>query len=150
MSTSIWPYNIGISKLTCTLKEFVPPEWLLDEDVFPVGIHRRIYAKLSIIAFLCHLSDFLSNILKVSSTPSSLFSSTMGGRQVCEACLAKVKLVQALTPYTQLLHSNLSPCLTILVTPLPHFGGLIPGPVKSDTTWKHLHQIPLSIDFTCP
>jgi len=33
-----------------------------------------------------------------------------------------------------LLHNNLSPCLTILVTPLPHFGGLILGPVKSDTT----------------
>ena len=32
------------------------------------------------------------------------------------------------------LHSNLSPFLTVLVTPLPHFGGLIPGPVRSDTT----------------
>jgi len=49
-----------------------------------------------------------------------------------------------------LLHSNLSPFVTILVTPLPHFGGLIPGPVRSDTTWKHLHHIPLSMDFTCP
>lgn len=49
-----------------------------------------------------------------------------------------------------LLHSNLSLFLTVPVTPLPHFGGLIPGPLRSDMIWKHLHHNPLSINFTCP
>ena len=33
-----------------------------------------------------------------------------------------------------LLHSNLSPFVTVLVTPLLHLGGLIPGLVRSDMT----------------
>ena len=48
-----------------------------------------------------------------------------------------------------LLHSNLSPLVTVPVTPFPHFGGLIPGLVSSDITWKHLHYVPLSVDFIC-
>jgi hypothetical protein len=78
-STSIWPSNKGISKLTCTLKGEAPPKWLIDEDVFLVGIHQRICAKLSIISFLCHTRASLRNSVKGSPAPSSLFSSSMGG-----------------------------------------------------------------------
>ena len=46
-----------------------------------------------------------------------------------------------------LLHSILSLSLLPL---LPHIGGPIPGPVRSDITWKHLHCIPLSMYFICP
>ena len=66
-------------------------------------------------------------------------------------------LVKHFTPLSQascfrghLLHNNLSPFVTVPVTPLPHFGGLIPRLVRSDITWKHLHYVPLSMDFICP
>jgi len=36
------------------------------------------------------------------------------------------------------------------ITLLPYLGGLIPGPVRSDMTWKHLHCVPLSMNFICP
>ena len=74
-STSISPSNNGISKFTYTLKE-VP--WPPNEDASPVGTHRRICAKLSIISFIFHARDSLSNILIGSPAPSSLFSSPMG------------------------------------------------------------------------
>jgi len=31
---------MGMSKLTCTLKGVAPLEWLLDEDVSPMGIAK--------------------------------------------------------------------------------------------------------------
>jgi hypothetical protein len=74
-SASISPSNNGISKFTCTLKGVA---WPLDEDASPVGIHRRICAKLSIISFLCHVRASSRNILKGSPAPSYLFSSPMG------------------------------------------------------------------------
>ena len=48
-----------------------------------------------------------------------------------------------------LLHNNLSPFVTIPATPFLHIGGFIPGLVRSDITWNHLHYIPLSMNFTC-
>jgi hypothetical protein len=74
-SASISPSNNGISKFTCTLKGVA---WPLDEDASPVGSHRRICTKLSIISFLCRARDSSRNILKGSPTPSSFFSSPMG------------------------------------------------------------------------
>ena len=71
-------FNMGISKLTCTLKGVAPPEWLLGEDASPMGSRRRIWAKLSIIISLYHSRASSSNILKGSLAPSSLFSSAMG------------------------------------------------------------------------
>ena len=78
---SKWPSNMRMSKLTCTLKGVAPPEWLLDEDVLHVGSCWRIWEKLSIIAFLCHLGDFSSNILKGSLAPSSFLSFSIRGHQ---------------------------------------------------------------------
>jgi hypothetical protein len=72
---SIDPSNNGISKFTCTLKGVA---WSLDEYDSHVGSHRRIYAKFSIISFLCRARDSSSNILKGSYDPSSFFSSPMG------------------------------------------------------------------------
>jgi hypothetical protein len=74
-SASISPSNNGISKFTYTLKGVA---WPLDEDASLMGNHRRIYAKLSIILFLCRVRDSSSNILIGSRTPSSFFSSPMG------------------------------------------------------------------------
>jgi hypothetical protein len=74
-SASISPSNNGISKFICTLNGV---SWSLDEDASPVGSHRRICVKLSIILFLCHARDSFNNILIASLGPSSLFSSPMG------------------------------------------------------------------------
>jgi hypothetical protein len=74
-STSISSSNNGISKFTCTLKGVA---WPLDEDASPVGSRRRIYAKLSIILFLCRVRASSSNILIGYPSPSSFFSSAMG------------------------------------------------------------------------
>jgi hypothetical protein len=74
-SASISPSNNGISKFACTLKGVA---CLLDEDASPVGSHRRICIKLSIILFLCHARASSSNILKGLFSPSSFFSSPMG------------------------------------------------------------------------
>jgi hypothetical protein len=71
-SASISPSNNGISKFTCTLKGVA---WPLDEDASPVGSHRRICAKFSIISFLCRVRDSSSNILIGSPAPSYFFSS---------------------------------------------------------------------------
>jgi hypothetical protein len=65
---SIIPSNNGISKFTCTLKGVA---WPLDEDASPVGSHRRIYAKLSIISFLCRARASSRIFLKGSPAPSS-------------------------------------------------------------------------------
>lgn len=65
-SASMRPSNMGISKLSYTLKGVVPAEWLLDEDALPVDSHWIIWAKLSIIASLYHSRASLSNILKGS------------------------------------------------------------------------------------
>jgi hypothetical protein len=73
-SASISPSNNGISKFTFTLKGVAH---LLDEDASHVGNRQRIYAKLSIISFLCHARDSSSNILKGSRAPSYFFSSPM-------------------------------------------------------------------------
>ena len=73
--TYISPSNNGISKFTCTLKGVA---WPLDEDASLVGNRRRIYAKLSIISFLCHARDSSSNILIGYPTPSYLFLAPMG------------------------------------------------------------------------
>lgn len=80
-SASSCPSNMGMSKLNCTLKGVVPREWLLDENGFPVGSRRRIWENLSIIMFIFRSRASLSNILKGSPTPSSYFSSTIGGHQ---------------------------------------------------------------------
>jgi len=86
----------------------------------------------------------ISVVLLYASSPAAAFS------------VAHV-LVKHFTPLSRascfrghLLHSNLSPFVTVPVTPLPHFRGLIPRPVRSDMTWKHLHHTPLSVDFICP
>jgi hypothetical protein len=77
-SASIWSSNKGISKFTCALKGAM---WPFDEDVLHVGSGRRIYAKLSIIPFICRAKASSRNNLKGSHAPSSLFSSTMGGHR---------------------------------------------------------------------
>jgi hypothetical protein len=51
---------------------------MLDEYASRMGSHQRIYAKLSIILFLCCVIPSLRNILIGSPTPSYLFSSPMG------------------------------------------------------------------------
>ena len=71
------------------------------------------------------------------------------GSCMCSCKAFHLSLSRASCSRGHLLHSNLSPFVTILVTPFPHFGGLIPGPVRSDITWKHLHYVPLSMDFIC-
>lgn len=40
--------------------------------------------------------------------------------------------------------------VTVPVTPLPHLGGLIPGPMRSDMTCKPLDCIPLNLSFIFP
>ena len=78
--TSIWPSNMGMSKLTCTLKCEVPPKWLLDEDAFDaIDIHWRMWEKFCIILFLCGVRSCSSNILIGSSAQSFFFSSTIEG-----------------------------------------------------------------------
>jgi hypothetical protein len=47
--------------------------------VSPIGNHQRIYANLSIIAFLCRTRASSRKNLKGSPASSYLFSSTMGG-----------------------------------------------------------------------
>ena len=74
-SASISSSNNGISKFTYTLKEVA---WPPDEDASPMGNRRRIYAKFSIILFLCRSRASSSNILIGSPAPSSFFSSPMG------------------------------------------------------------------------
>jgi hypothetical protein len=74
-SAYISPSNNLISKFTCTSKGVA---WPLDEYSSPMGSHRRICAKLSIILFLFHARDSLSNILIGYPAPSSFFSSPMG------------------------------------------------------------------------
>ena len=49
-----------------------------------------------------------------------------------------------------LLHSNLSPLVTVPIAPFPYIGGRIPGPVSSDITQKHLHYAPLNMYFMFP
>lgn len=72
---------MGISKLTYTLKGVVLREWLLDEDVLPVGSRQRIWENLSIIVFLFRLRASSRNILKGPCAPSSFFSFAMGGHR---------------------------------------------------------------------
>lgn len=72
---SISPSNNGISKFTCTLKGVA---WPLDEDASPMGNHRRVCTKLSIILFLCCVMDSSRNILIGAPAPSYCFSSPMG------------------------------------------------------------------------
>jgi hypothetical protein len=62
-----------------TLKGATP---LLEEDALPVGNHRRICIKLSIISFLYHVRDSSRNILNGYPAPLSLFFSSMGDRRV--------------------------------------------------------------------
>jgi hypothetical protein len=71
---TIFPSNIGISKLIYNLKGEAPP---LEVDVSLVGSRRRICAKLSIISFLCRSRDSSSNILKGSRVLSYLFLPAM-------------------------------------------------------------------------
>jgi hypothetical protein len=55
-SASIYPSNMGISKLTCTLKGDVTPKWPLDENTTAViNRHSRMWEKFSIISSLCHV-----------------------------------------------------------------------------------------------
>ena len=49
-----------------------------------------------------------------------------------------------------LLHSNLSPLVTVPIALFPYIGGRIPGPMSSDITQKHLHYVPLSMYFMFP
>jgi len=100
MFASIWPSNMGMSKLTCNLKGVAPLEWLLDEDVLPVGSHQRIWGKFSIIALPCHSRASLRNIWKYPLLPHLYFLSPWEIVGVCEVSLAKVQLVWTLTPYT--------------------------------------------------
>jgi hypothetical protein len=79
-SASIWPSNIGISKLTYTLKGEVLQKWPLDEDAYVVvNKHRRIWEKWFIILFFCFPRTSMRNTLIWYFSPSSLSSSTMGG-----------------------------------------------------------------------
>jgi hypothetical protein len=75
-SASILPSNIEISKFIYTLKGEVPP---FEEDASPIGSHRRICTKLSIISFLYCVRASSINNLKGSLVLSSFFSPTMGG-----------------------------------------------------------------------
>jgi hypothetical protein len=72
---SISPSNNGISKFASTLKGVA---WPLDEDASPVGNHRRICGKFSIILFIFCVRASSRNILIGSPAPSYLFSSPMG------------------------------------------------------------------------
>ena len=63
-SLSIWPSNMGISKLTYTLKGEVLPKWLFDEYVsVSIRRHWRMWEKFSIISSLYHMRACSSNIL---------------------------------------------------------------------------------------
>ena len=97
---SIYPSNMGMSKLACTLKGVAPPRWMLDEDVSLVVIPWRIWEIFSNITFLCCSRDSSSNILKGYPTPSYLFLQPWETIGVGEAGIAMVQTVQALTPYT--------------------------------------------------
>lgn len=55
-STPIWPSNMGISKLTFTLKEEVAQKWLFDEySHVSIGRHSKMCEKFSIISSLSHV-----------------------------------------------------------------------------------------------
>ena len=102
-SASIFPSNIGMSKFTCTLKGVAPPEWLLDADAPYVGSRWRIWAKLSIIAFLCFSRASSSSILIGYPAPLSFFSSTKGGYQGLRgwSCKGSTSLISnTLYPWT--------------------------------------------------
>jgi len=79
-SASISPSNNGISKFHYTLKGVA---WPPDEDASPVGNRRKIYAKLSIILFLCHVRASSSNILIRSLAPSSFLTHSTEGYMRC-------------------------------------------------------------------
>ena len=81
VSASIWPSNVGISKLTCTLKGVAPPEWWLGEDVSLVGSRLRIWENLSIVSLYFHMRYSLRNSLMRSPTPLSFFSFVIGVHQ---------------------------------------------------------------------
>lgn len=85
----------------------------------------------------------------ISCTSLCRFSSGSVFSCAC-SCKEFHPLSQASCFMGHLLRSNLSSSLTVLVTPLPHSGGHIPGPVRSEITLKHLHYIRLSMEFTCP
>ena len=86
----------------------------------------------------------------ISCTSLCRFSGSSIFSCMCSCKAFHPSLSQASCFRGHLLHTNLSPFVTVPVTPFPHFGGLIPEPVRSDITWKHLHYVPLSMDFICP
>ena len=85
----------------------------------------------------------------ISCTSLRRFSGSRVFSHTCSCKAFHPSLSRASCFRGHLLHSNLSPLVTVPVTPFPHFGGLIPGLVSSDITWKHLHYVPLSMDFIC-
>ena len=92
----------------------------------------------------------LSCTWDISCTSFRKFS---GGSVFSHTCSCKAfdpSLSRASCFRGHLLHNNLSPFVTVPVTPLPHLGGPIPGLVRSDKTWNHLHHSPLNMSFICP
>ena len=100
MSASIWPSNMGMLKLTCTLKGVALPEWLLEEDVSPLGSRWRIWEKFSIIAFLCAQGIIQARFWKDILPPHLFYLLPLEVVRICKDGLAKVQPVRALTPYT--------------------------------------------------
>jgi hypothetical protein len=77
---SICPLNMGISKLTSTLKGEVPQKCSLDEyTLIFIGMQFRIWEKLSIISSLYRVRACSSNILIKLPSLSFLFSFSMEG-----------------------------------------------------------------------
>jgi len=86
----------------------------------------------------------------ISCTSPCRFS---GGSASSDACSCKAfhpSLSRASCFRGHLLHSNLSPFVTVPVTLLLHLEGFIPGLVISDKTWNYLHYSPLDMSFTYP
>ena len=107
--------------------------------------------------FLCALLWMVAPIPHISCTwdiNCTYLRRFSGGSVFSYACSCKsispLSLPRASCFRGHLLHSNLSPFVTVPVSPLPYIGGLISGLVRSDITWNHLHYIPLSVSFICP
>ena len=86
----------------------------------------------------------------ISCTSFYRFSGSRVFSHTCSCKALHPSLSRASCLRGHLLLSNLSPFVTVPVTPLRNLGGRIPGLVRSDKTWNHLHHSPLNMSFICP
>jgi hypothetical protein len=80
---------MGISKLTCTLKGAVPPNWSLDEDAYVVvKSHQRMKIMILVIGvnnrstshFVSLVSTYVGTIHKGASSGSNIFGAIVGDK----------------------------------------------------------------------